>query len=49
MAMAGGVVSVAIILMKVLPNVPGGFTQAEWISFAAWSALGLVFWLARRR
>jgi APA family basic amino acid/polyamine antiporter len=47
MAAIGCVVSVAIILMKAIPGVPGSFTVAEWIAFAAWSALGLVFWLAR--
>ena len=30
----------AIILMKVVPGVPGSFTRAEWIAFAAWSASG---------
>ena len=48
MAWIGCGVSVAIILMKVVPGVPGSFTQAEWIAFAAWSAFGVVFWLARR-
>jgi amino acid transporter len=48
MAAIGCAVSIAIILMKVIPGVPGSFTVAEWIAFVAWSALGLVFWLARR-
>jgi amino acid transporter len=48
MASIGCAVSVAIILMKVIPGVPGSFTVAEWIAFVAWSAVGLVFWLARR-
>jgi len=47
MARVGAVVSVGIILMKVVPVVPGSFTMAEWIAFAGWSALGLAFWLAR--
>jgi APA family basic amino acid/polyamine antiporter len=47
MAWIGAGVSVAIVLMKVIPSVPGSFTRAEWTAFAAWSALGLVFWLAR--
>ena len=46
LATAGAVVSAAIILMKVVPAVPGSFTRAEWIAFVAWSALGLVFWLS---
>lgn len=49
MARIGAMVSVAIILMKVVPGVPGSFTRAEWMSFVAWSGLGLLFWLARRR
>ena len=48
-AWAGCAVSVAIVLMKIVPAVPGSFTRAEWISFVAWSALGLLFWLRRRR
>jgi APA family basic amino acid/polyamine antiporter len=49
MAAAGSVVSSAIILMKVLPGVPGSFTRAEWLSFGAWSLMGYVFWLLRPR
>ncbi|HEX7140195.1 MAG TPA: APC family permease [Vicinamibacterales bacterium] len=47
MAWFGAAVSVAIILMKVVPGVPGSFTRAEWFAFAAWTALGLVFWKLR--
>jgi APA family basic amino acid/polyamine antiporter len=46
---AGAAVSVAIVLMKAIPAVPGSFTRAEWTAFAAWSATGLAFWLARPR
>ena len=49
MAWMGAAVSVAIILMKIVPQVPGSFTGAEWLAFAGWSALGAVFWIARRR
>jgi amino acid transporter len=49
MAWFGALVSLAIVLMKIVPSVPGSFTHAEWIAFTAWSAAGLVFWLARRR
>ena len=49
MAIAGALVAVAIVLMKVVPQVPGSFTAAEWTAFAGWSALGLAFWLLRRR
>jgi amino acid transporter len=47
MAAIGCAVSVAIVLMKVIPGVPGSFTTAEWMAFVAWSSLGLAFWLAR--
>jgi APA family basic amino acid/polyamine antiporter len=49
MAYAGAAVAVAIVLMKIVPQVPGSFTRAEWIAFTAWSAAGLVFWVLRRR
>jgi amino acid transporter len=47
MALLGALVSVAIVLMKAIPQVPGSFTSAEWTAFAGWSGLGLVFWLLR--
>jgi APA family basic amino acid/polyamine antiporter len=49
MAWIGCAVSVAIILMKVVPAVPGSFTRAEWIAFAGWSAFGVAFWTLRPR
>jgi hypothetical protein len=49
MAWIGCAVSAAIILMKIVPGVPGSFTRAEWIAFGAWSAFGLAFWMARPR
>jgi amino acid transporter len=49
LAYAGAAVAVAIVLMKVVPQVPGSFTGAEWTAFIAWSAAGLLFWFLRRR
>jgi basic amino acid/polyamine antiporter, APA family len=49
MAWCGSGVAVLIILMKVIPAVPGSFTSAEWIAFAAWSGLGVAFWTLRPR
>jgi APA family basic amino acid/polyamine antiporter len=49
MAIVGSGVSVAIILMKVIPGVPGSFSRTEWLSFIAWSLIGGVFWLLRPR
>lgn len=40
-AAVGAVVSVAIVVMKVVPRVPGSFTTAEWVAFTAWCILGL--------
>ena len=48
-AAAGALVSAAIVLMKVLPPVPGSFRTMEWTAFAAWMGLGAAFWLARQR
>jgi len=42
--MLGGVVSFGIVLMKVVPVIPGSFTRAEWIVLAGWCALGLLAW-----
>jgi amino acid transporter len=47
LAWAGAAVSAAVIAMKALPWVAGSFSRAEWGAFAAWSALGLAFWLSR--
>jgi APA family basic amino acid/polyamine antiporter len=47
MAWVGTAVAVAIVLMKVVPAVPGSFTGAEWVAFAVWCGLGLLFWTAR--
>jgi APA family basic amino acid/polyamine antiporter len=49
LAWAGLFVSLAIILMKVVPGVPGSFTRNEWLSFVAWCALGLMFWFLRAK
>jgi amino acid transporter len=48
-ALAGATVAGAIIVMKVLPPVPGSFSLSEWIAFALWSGLGLLLWLRRPR
>ncbi len=48
-AAAGAAVSAAIVLMKVLPAVPGSFSRSEWIAFAFWCGLGALFWGTRPR
>src|SRR6266436_4104676 len=39
-AALGVLVSVAIILMKVIPAVPGSLTRVEWLAFLGWCAVG---------
>ncbi len=43
---AGLLVATAMLLMKVIPSVPGHFTQYEWFALAIWIVLGA---LAHRR
>lgn len=40
-AASGAIVSVAIVMMKVIPAVPGSFGWPEWIALGGWCALGL--------
>jgi amino acid transporter len=40
-AAIGAVVSVLMILMKLLPDVPGHFTRYEWLTLALWCVTGL--------
>ncbi len=41
-AVTGIVVTLLMVLMKVLPFVPGHFTSSEWLALAVWCALGLL-------
>jgi len=41
-AALGMTVSVLLILMKLVPAVPGHFTGAEWIALGVWLAIGLL-------
>jgi APA family basic amino acid/polyamine antiporter len=43
----GAAVSGAIIVMKIVPGIPGSFTRAEWIAFVLWCAIGAGLWLVR--
>lgn len=45
----GAMAALGIIVMKVVPGVPGSFGAPEWMALGAWCALGLAFWLARPR
>jgi len=39
----GIAVSLALVLMKWLPGVPGHFSLPEWIALGVWLALGTIF------
>jgi len=41
-AVAGLIVTIVLVLMKVIPVIPGHFTVYEWIAVAIWSAIGLL-------
>lgn len=40
-ALVGALVGIAMILMKVIPLVPGHFSGYEWLALGVWSAIGL--------
>ncbi|MGO9128045.1 MAG: APC family permease [Terriglobales bacterium] len=47
-AMTGAVVSLLMILMKIVPAVPGHFSAYEWLALGVWSLMGLTLaWRAR--
>jgi APA family basic amino acid/polyamine antiporter len=47
-AMTGVVVSLLMILMKVVPAIPGHFSSYEWLALGIWSLMGLTLaWRAR--
>ena len=39
----GALVSLLLVLMKLLPIIPGHFSGAEWIVLAVWIVLGMAF------
>ena len=36
-----------IVLMKIVPQVPGSFGAGEWIAFGGWMLGGMTFWATR--
>lgn len=40
-AVLGLLVAIAMVLMKVIPVVPGAFTRYEWLALAVWIAIGV--------
>jgi APA family basic amino acid/polyamine antiporter len=47
-AIFGSIAAFALVAMKVLPFVPGHFTEAEYIALVIWLLLGLVLWRRKR-
>jgi amino acid transporter len=47
-AWVGGLVALALVLMKALPFVPGHFTRSEFMALGLWASLGAVMWLGGR-
>jgi len=47
-AALGICVSLVLVLMKVLPGVPGHFSLAEWVALGVWLAIGLVLYRVAR-
>jgi len=43
----GLVVALGLIVMKIVPTVPGHFTRYEWLALAVWCVLGAVAAVAR--
>lgn len=45
----GVLVATLMILMKIIPTVPGSFRHYEYLALGAWIALGYFLWLRRRQ
>jgi len=46
LGIVGAAVSVAIVVMKLLPSIPGSFSKPEWIAFGIWCAVGSAIWFS---
>ena len=46
-AALGAIVALTLMLMKILPVVPGHFSRSEWVVLAGWIFLGATFWQRR--
>ncbi|MBZ5571689.1 MAG: APC family permease [Acidobacteriia bacterium] len=48
-AIFGLMVTSLMVLVKVVPLIPGHFSRYEWIACAIWGLLGVVVWASRKR
>ena len=46
---AGALIAFLLILMKVIPAIPGSFGPYEYLGFVVWITLGFLLWIGRRR
>jgi len=45
---AGAAVALMLIVMKVVPSIPGSFGRYEYLAFGAWIAIGFLLWNRRQ-
>ena len=45
MAAAGAVLSAGILLLLLIPGMPGAMGKESWMAFAVWILLGVIFYL----
>jgi amino acid transporter len=48
-AIYGLLLTSMMVLVKIVPLVPGHFTPSEWIAMAIWSLLGYLLWAGRHK
>jgi len=46
-AVVGALVGLSMIVLKVVPAIPGSFTRYEWLSLVIWIGMGAVLWKRR--
>jgi amino acid transporter len=46
-ALLGALVGLAMVLMKLLPFIPGHFSGSEWLALVIWITLGILVWRPR--
>jgi amino acid permease len=46
---AGAAIAAMLILMKVVPSIPGSFGVYEYLALGVWMGLGLILWIRRQK
>jgi hypothetical protein len=47
-AIYGLLLTAVMVVVKIVPLVPGHFTPSEWVAMAIWGALGYLLWMRRQ-